>query len=176
MLNINNNNFTVICVKTNPSGILTEGKVYNIIDGYLTYDDSDRTIYAYNSVEELNARFSNTTFKLYTQPTQVEIGVNATYKNNKYELKWEYGDDYKTSYSEIRLYKDSSTYTIIVIYIKNKYNTIQEANNIIKTFGFELVEPKPKQITITADNGSKIVVDIETARKYGFEITPTTNH
>lgn len=95
---------------------------------------------------------------------EVEIGIDKEYISRNCKLTWKYGNDYlkEWEYSSIFIYQPGINlqldFSNSVIDDTIHFNKV---GDIIKQFGFKLVEPKPKQIELTMD---------EIAEKFGISV------
>lgn len=95
---------------------------------------------------------------------EVEIGVNAEYINKDCKLIWKYGNDYldEYEYSSIFIFQPGLElqldFSNSVIDDTIHFNKV---GDIIKQFGFALVDPKPNQVELTMD---------EIADKFGISV------
>ena len=76
---------------------------------------------------------------------KVIVGMTKSYKTKDYRLDWNWGDSYKNDddCSQIEIRRNGSfkyKYKLFTLNIGHGFLTIAETNDILKDFGFELIE------------------------------------
>jgi len=107
-------------------------------------------------------------FEEVLEMTEIIAGINKVYDLGEgIEVSWECEKAYKKEddYSFLYMFKGENVFFEIRITASN----IEEANKILALYNCKIVE-KPNTITITADNGEKLEISVEDARKLGFKV------